>query len=120
MPIKKWPHLKNGLKQNCPKCGQAGLFRKYIVPIEICPSCGQDWRDIRAELAPSWAAMTISAHIVALVYHLFIFGNGWPYWLQTLSAMILAVIICLAALPPMKGLFMAIIWLGRDDSSETL
>ncbi|MEP1229281.1 MAG: DUF983 domain-containing protein [Litorimonas sp.] len=120
MPRKKWPHLKNGLKQTCPKCGDARLFQKYIVPIEACPSCGQDWRHIRAELAPSWAAMTISAHVVALIYHLFIFDNGWAQWQQTLAAMVIAIIICLIALPPMKGLFMAIAWLNRSEPPQTL
>jgi len=114
---KKWPHLKSGLKQTCPKCGDAPLFQKYLVPVETCENCSQDWSNIRSELAPAWAAMTISAHIVVLIYHFFIFGSGWPDWLQISVLMGIATAICLAALPPMKGLFMAIVWLNRSDDS---
>jgi len=116
-PRKKWPHLKNGLKQTCPKCGDAPLFKAYLQPVDSCTSCHQDWNKTRAELAPAWAAMTIAAHIVILIYHFFIFGSSWPDWLQISILIALAVIICLATLPRMKGLFMAIIWLtGADDS----
>ena len=114
---KKWPHFKNGLKQSCPRCGDAPLFKAYLIPVDICSSCGQDWSKTRAELAPAWAAMTLAAHIVVLINHVFIFGAGWPQWLQILVLIILAVAICLAALPRMKGLFMAIVWYyGASDS----
>jgi len=114
---KKWPHLKNGLKQCCPKCGNAPLFKAYLKPVDICASCEQDWSKTRAELAPAWAAMTIAAHIVILIYHFFIFGSGWPNWLQISVLMVIATAICLLALPRMKGLFIAIVWLYRTKDS---
>jgi len=114
---KKWPHIKNGLKQQCPGCGNAPLFKAYLKPVETCTSCGQDWSQIRAELGPAWAAMTLSAHIVIPIYHFFIFGSDWPNWLQVLVLMVIATAICLAALPRMKGLFMALVWYYRTDDS---
>lgn len=116
-PPKKWPHLKNGLRSHCPRCGNAPLFQAYLKPVETCSSCGQDWRDIRSELAPAWAAMTLSAHIVVPIYHFFIFGSGWPNWAQILFLMLIATAICLVALPRMKGLFMALVWYYRIDES---
>lgn len=115
---KKWPHIKNGLKTRCARCGNAPLFQAYLKPVEICTSCGQDWRNIRSELAPAWAAMTLSAHIVVPIYHFFIFGSGWPNWMQILFLMVIATAICLAALPHMKGLFMALVWLFRIDKDN--
>jgi len=115
MPRKKWPHIKNGLKETCPKCGDAALFESYLKPVKTCKSCGYDWSKIRAELGPAWAAMTLSAHIVVPIYHFFIFDSGWPNWLQISTLMIIATAICLLALPRMKGLFMGIVWLYRSD-----
>ena len=107
---KKWPIFKRGLKQTCPNCAEAPLFKSYLKPVDNCAACGTAWKDVRADLAPSWAAMTIAAHIVVMIYHFFLFGSDMAQWLQTSIAMVLAIIICLAVLPPMKGLFMAIIW----------
>jgi uncharacterized protein (DUF983 family) len=112
-----WPRLWRGMKLRCPRCGQAKLFRSYLKPVEHCSNCNQAWGKVRADLAPAWAAMTIAAHITVLVWHLFFWNTGLPNWQLTSILSIIAVAICLISLPPMKGLFMAIIWAkGTTDS----
>ena len=117
MPQSKWINFRRGLRLKCPKCGMGRLFQRYLIPVTHCSHCHFKWEDIRADLAPSWAAMTLAAHIIAVIYHFIIFPTGWPQMMQITIAIILAIMLCLALLPPMKGLFMSIIWLYRADDS---
>jgi len=112
-----WPRIWRGMKLRCPRCGEGKLFRAYLKPVENCSSCDQHWGDVRADLAPAWAAMTIAAHIVVLIWHFFFWKTEMPSWQLTAVLCVLAAAIALIALPPMKGLFMAIIWAkGTTDS----
>ena len=112
-----WPRIWRGMKLRCPRWGEGKLFRSYLKPVENCANCDQRWGHVRADLAPAWAAMTIAAHIVVLIWHFLFWNTDMPNW-QLLSILCgLAVAICLIDLPPMKGLFMAIIWAkGTTDS----
>jgi uncharacterized protein (DUF983 family) len=109
--------LGRGLRGTCPNCNSARLFRAYLKSVNTCPNCGERWADIRADLAPAWASMTIAAHIVVPIYHFVFFDSGLSTAVQTAALMALAIGICLIALPRMKGLFMAIVWAkGTQDS----
>lgn len=112
-----WPRLWRGMKLRCPRCGQGKLFRSYLKPVACCSNCDQAWGHVRADLAPAWAAMTLAAHITVLIWHFFFWRTDMPDW-QLISALAaIATFICLASLPPMKGLFMAIVWVkGTTDS----
>jgi len=112
-----WPRLWRGLKLRCPRCGQGKLFRAFLKPVEHCSNCEQRWGDVRADLAPAWAAMTISAHFTVAIWHFLFWGADIPAWQLTSYLCVIGTIIALLALPPMKGLFMAIIWAkGTTDS----
>lgn len=112
-----WPRVWRGMKLRCPRCGQRKLFRSYLKPVERCSNCNQRWGHIRADLAPAWAAMTLAAHITVLVWHLFFWKTDMPSWQLTLILGAIATFICLATLPMMKGLFMAVVWSkGTTDS----
>lgn len=112
-----WPRLWRGIKLRCPKCAQGKLFRSYLKPVEHCSNCTQHWGNVRADLAPAWAAMTIAAHVTVLIWHFFFWQTDMPNWQLTSILCVIATAICLIALPPMKGLFMAIIWAkGTTDS----
>jgi uncharacterized protein (DUF983 family) len=61
--------------------------------------------------------MTIAAHVTVLVWHFFFWQADMPNWQLTSILSVIATAICLITLPPMKGLFMAIIWAkGTTDS----
>ena len=112
-----WPRLWKGMKLRCPSCGQGKLFRSYLKPVEHCSNCNQRWGNVRADLAPAWAAMTLAAHITVLFWHFFFWKTEMPDWQLTFILGAIATFISLASLPPMKGLFMAIIWAkGTTDS----
>ena len=109
--------LWRGMKLRCPRCGDGKLFRAFLKPVEDCSNCGQRWAEVRADLAPAWAAMTLSAHVTVAIWHFVFWGTNIPSWQLILYLCIIATGIALLALPPMKGLFMAIIWAkGTTDS----
>ena len=61
--------------------------------------------------------MTLAAHITVLIWHFFFWKTDMPDWQLILILGGIATAICLAALPMMKGLFMAILWVkGTTDS----
>ena len=112
-----WPRLWRGMKLRCPRCGDGKLFRAYLKPVKHCSTCQQNWGKVRADLAPAWAAMTISAHLTVLTWHFFFWKSEMPSWQLSLILCVIAALICLVSLPAMKGLFMAIIWAkGTTDS----
>ncbi len=109
--------LARGLKGRCPNCGQAKLLRDYLKPVDQCPECGVRWEHIRADLGPAWASMTIAAHFIVPFYHFVLFRSELPNWQQLTILCLLATAICLAVLPRMKGLFMAIVWAKETSDS---
>ena len=112
-----WPRMWRGMKLRCPRCGTGKLFRSYLKPVEHCSHCNQPWGDVRADLAPAWAAMTLAAHITVGIWHLFFWKTDMSSLQLTLILSAIATAICLISLPMMKGLFMAIIWSkGTTDS----
>ena len=104
-----WPRLWRGMKLRCPRCSKGKLFKSYLKPVDYCAKCNQPWSKVRADLAPSWAAMTISAHFTVLIWHLFFWRTGLPNWQLISILCLIAVMICLISLPPMKGLFLSLI-----------
>ena len=108
--LSKWTAIKRGLKGICPSCGQAKLFRAYLKQVEHCPSCGENWEDVRADDGPAWASMLIAGHVLAPFFYFITFRTELPDWVRTLALVIVGVVMCLLALPRMKGLFIAWIW----------
>ena len=105
-----WPKIKRGLAMTCPNCGDAKLFRTFLKPVEQCPSCGVNWGDVRADDGPAWASILVAGHLTAPVFHWIVFKTDIPDWASITGLSFLLVILCIAVLQPMKGLFMAIIW----------
>ncbi|WP_409432819.1 DUF983 domain-containing protein [Litorimonas sp. RW-G-Af-16] len=106
-----------GMRGKCPNCGEGRLLKSYLTPVDHCANCGQPWAHVRAELGPAWASMTLAAHIVVPIYHFFIFDSPMPNWQQIGLLSLMAIGICLLALPRMKGLFMAIVW-AKDTADS--
>lgn len=116
--MKKRTAMFRGLKGSCPKCGQAPLFRGYMKPVTHCAHCEMEWTEVRADIAPSWATMTLVAHLMAPFFHFLIFNDTFPTWVFTLIMCIVAIILVLLILPRMKGLFLGLIWVtGARDST---
>ena len=116
-PTRKWPILKRGLMGRCPNCGKAKLFRSYLKQVDHCPSCGENWGEVRADDGPAWASILVSGHLMAPLFYFIIFKSNLPEWGATTLLVALGVGICLTILPAMKGFFIALIWTTKAPTS---
>jgi len=99
-----------GVKGECPKCGDAKLFRAYLKQVDECPSCGHDWINVHADDGPAWATMLIVGHLLAPFFHFLIFKSSLPNWAPATILCVLAIVLCLTILPRTKGGFIGLIW----------
>lgn len=99
-----------GIAGNCPRCGQARLFARFLKPQPTCPACGQDWSPQRADDFPAYIAILITGHLLApLIIWLVSDVDVSP---GVLAAIILplSVVMMIAMLQPAKGLVIAMQW----------
>lgn len=118
LPATKWAAFRRGARSKCPKCGEEALFRAYLKPVAACPNCHKDWENVRADLAPAWASMTLSAHVIIVIYHFFFFDKPIANWLAISIMIAIATGICLLTLPSFKGFFMAIVWWNKMEKEQ--
>lgn len=109
--------VRRGLMMKCPNCGDAKLFRKYLKQVHTCAKCGEDWEAVRADDGPAWLTMLIVGHLVAPFLIEIIRNPGIPLWVGLFGIPVLAGVLCLLLLQPIKGLWMAIIWANRVPTS---
>jgi len=117
-PHSKWAAFKRGIKLTCPKCAKQPLFKSYLKPVTECSTCHKDWENVRADLAPAWASMTLSAHVIIVIYHFFFFDKPIANWLSISIMIVIASLICLLTLPSFKGLFMALVWWNKMEKEQ--
>lgn len=43
-----------GMRSQCPRCGKAPLFRKWLKVVDHCAACGQNWTSQRADDLPAY------------------------------------------------------------------
>ncbi len=118
LPRNKWVAFGRGAKLRCPKCNQEKLFQSYLKPVVACPTCRKDWENVRADLAPAWASMTLSAHVIIVIYHFFFFDKPISNFVAISSLIMIATAICLLTLPSFKGFFMALVWWNRMEKEQ--
>ena len=117
-PSSLWAALGRGALLKCPRCSQGRLFQSYLKPVHNCSNCDKKWDTVRADLAPAWASMTLSAHVIVVVYHFFFFDAPIANWITTSSLIAIAALISLLSLPSFKGLFMALVWWNRMEAQQ--
>lgn len=63
-PRDTWTSLKRGWGQCCPACGKGRLYRAFLKVNDACPDCRTELHHHRADDAPPYFVMTITAHVV--------------------------------------------------------
>ena len=115
-----WLSVKRGLAGKCPNCGVGKLFYRYLKVSDRCPECGEEFFHHRADDAPPYLTILVTAHIVGsgmlataslapdlpLIYHMTI----WPA---------LTLVLSLILLPIFKGGLIAHQWALRMHGFET-
>ncbi|HOB13765.1 MAG TPA: DUF983 domain-containing protein [Novosphingobium sp.] len=125
LPQTVFDAMWRGARFRCPRCGQASLFRKYLKPVDHCPSCHQDWTLHRADDFPPYVSMFLTGHLLAPVLITIGMAEGLSLWMQIGIAAVLAGALMLALLQPAKGAVIALQWwlgmhgfqpAGRDEA----
>lgn len=115
-----WQAVKRGAAGKCPKCGKGKLFYRYLKVNDHCPECGEEFFHHRADDAPPYLTILVTAHIVGtgmlltssiapdlpLIYQMTI----WPA---------LTLVLSLILLPIFKGGLIAHQWALRMHGFET-
>ena len=111
---KLWPAVQRGLFCRCPQCGKGKLYQSYLKPVNLCAVCSTSFKNIRADDGPAWLTILVVGHIlVPLALHIFQ-ATEWAVWQALTVLLSLAVLLVLALLPPMKGLFIGFMWWLRE------
>lgn len=102
-----------GLRCKCPNCGKGSVFKSYLKITPECSICQENLSHHQADDMPAYLSIFITGHIIVPLI-LYIEMNYTPaLWLQMTLWPIISLLICLAFLPPLKGMVVAIQWAAK-------
>lgn len=105
--------ILRGLRQKCPACGQARMYRAYLKVNDACPGCGEELHHHRADDAPPYFTMLITGHVVVGLMLGVAMHEDWPNWLHSIVWPSLVLILSLWLLPRIKGGLVGAQWALR-------
>jgi uncharacterized protein (DUF983 family) len=114
--------LWRGFRSACPSCGEGGLFRAYLKPVDTCRHCGEDMSHQRADDAPPYFTMVIVGHIVVPLMLAVAMRVELSNTTHLMIWLPLALVMALALLQPVKGATIGLQWAlymhGFDGSDD--
>ena len=117
-----WSALKRGAMCRCPACGEGRMFASYLKVSPACERCGEALYHHRADDAPPYLTIMIVGHIVVPMLMWLELRHEPELWIHFVLWLPLTVILCLALLPPIKGVVVAYQWAlrmhGFDEASD--
>lgn len=102
--------ILKGLRLRCPDCGKGHLFSGYLKVAPSCEVCGLDFTPQRADDGPAYIVVLVVSHIMGLALHLMYRPFMDNPLMLALILSVGAVVLCLALLPPVKGMVIAVQW----------
>lgn len=108
-----WRAIRLGLKCRCPSCGKAPLFRRYLKPIAHCPACIQDFTHQRADDLPAYLVILLLGHILVPLVVEVERHMSPPVAFQMIFWPLLAAVLALLMLQPVKGAVIGLQWARR-------
>lgn len=110
--------ILNGFLCRCPKCGQGRVLDGYLTKADKCNECNESFTDFNADDGPAWFVMIFVG--ILLVPVLIIIGiNDWfPMWGNILVIIISTISFTLLLLPPVKSMFIAVLWHINQEKDE--
>jgi len=110
-PVK--PAILHGLAGRCPACGSAPLFRKFLKPEEQCRACGQDWSHQQADDFPAYIVIFLVGHLLVPFVVSVNMAYAFPLVAQMIGWPLLAGVLSLAMIQPVKGAVIGWQWSKR-------
>lgn len=110
LPASMASALLRGARGQCPRCGDAALFRAWLKPFDACPHCRHDWSVQQADDFPAYIGIFVVGHLLAPVVIAMIGTFGLSAWLTLAIVLPLAVVLLLVMLQPTKGAVIAFLW----------
>jgi uncharacterized protein (DUF983 family) len=102
--------LWRGFRGGCPNCGNPGLFRAYLKPVDNCRHCGEDMSHQRADDAPPYFTMVLVGHIIVPVMLAVAMRTELSNLTHLMIWLPLTLVMALALLQPIKGATIALQW----------
>jgi uncharacterized protein (DUF983 family) len=111
-----------GARLLCPHCGKGRLFARYLKVADHCPSCNEALHHQRADDAPPYFTILIAGHILVPLVLASERMVTPPLWLHAAFWGPVAIALCLAMLPVVKGAVVGLQWAlymhGFDPNAE--
>lgn len=105
--------LVRGLRGDCPACGRARLFGRFLKPVHHCPSCGQDWTLHSADDMPAYLVVLILGHLLVPVMVAVNMRYDLPLWIDMILWPGLALVLAILMIQPAKGVVIGFQWARR-------
>jgi uncharacterized protein (DUF983 family) len=108
-----WQSMKRGWRQKCPSCGEGSLYGKFLKVNDACPKCGTELFHQRADDAPPYFVMTITAHVIVggILVTEKMFSP--PVWVELAIWLPLTALLSLWLLPRIKATLIGYQWALR-------
>jgi uncharacterized protein (DUF983 family) len=114
-----WTAIKRGLNCRCPNCGEGKMFRAFLKTVETCAVCGEDLSHHRADDLPAYLVIVIVGHILVPIVLAVETNYAPPLALQFALWPLLALLMSLALLQPVKGAIVGLQWAFRMHGFDT-
>jgi uncharacterized protein (DUF983 family) len=95
--------MARGAAAHCPVCGKTPLFRGYLRLVDSCAHCSAPLGEVRADDAPPYFTIFITAHIVIALVLVTGERTSLPVWSMIAFFLPLTLMIAVLLLRPVKG-----------------
>jgi uncharacterized protein (DUF983 family) len=107
-PYAPRPPLATGMRARCPRCGEGRLFQGFLRLAPRCRACGLDFSFADSGDGPAVFVILIVGFIVAGAALIAEIAYSPPIWVHVVLWGPLVLVLCLAALRPLKGVLVAL------------
>ncbi|GJE26214.1 DUF983 domain-containing protein [Methylobacterium organophilum] len=95
--------MLRGFLNRCPECGKGHMFGRFLKVRPSCECCGLEMQGHRADDLPPYLVIFIVGHIVGYLALKVEMNYDVPLWASMLLWPLLALVMALALLQPVKG-----------------
>ena len=95
--------ISRGLQGRCPACGGGRLFPRFLKVADRCGDCGAELHHHRADDLPPYIVILIVGHILGWAILVAETEFEAPLWLHLALWPLLALVLSLLLLQPVKG-----------------